>query len=193
MDGHEHQPLSADALDREIAAALAVEPSPEFRARVRARVATDEIHVAWWRSPTWAGFSIAMVMVGIIAGWIGWNRPAVVDAPRVSTGTAVETTPTPIAGGSAPPVVRLERLDARQTARRESPVAPRRAQASRREVIVSPDDASALRHLVTAIATRQLDASDIPPLGTESAPLPPIDEIVLEPIKLSPITGLESE
>lgn len=192
MDGHEHEQVSDQTLDRQIAAALAVEPSPEFRARVRARVATDKVHVAWWRSPTWAGFSIAMVTVGVIAGWIGWNR-AVVDAPRASAGTTVETTPALVAGDSAPPVVRVERLDARQTARRESPVAPRRALASRREVIVSPDDASALRHLVTAIATRQLDAGDIPPLRTESVPLPPIDEIVLEPIKLSPIAGLESE
>ena len=46
---------------------------------------------------------------------------------------------------------------------------------------------------MVAIAARQVEAMDIPQLGAESAPLPPIEEIVLEPIKLSPLAGLESE
>jgi hypothetical protein len=42
-------------------------------------------------------------------------------------------------------------------------------------------------------------AVDVPVLGVEPAPLPPIEEIVpleelvLEPIKLSPMAGLEGE
>jgi hypothetical protein len=44
-----------------------------------------------------------------------------------------------------------------------------------------------------AIAARQVDETDIPELGGESAPLPPIEEIVLEPINLSPMAGLEGE
>jgi len=104
----------------------------------------------------------------------------------------VETTPAPAAGREAPPV-RAERQAARQIAREASPVESRREEASRREVMVSPDEATALRHLVTAITTRQLVVGDIPPLGPPSAPLPPIEEIVLEPITLSPIAGLETE
>lgn len=59
--------------------------------------------------------------------------------------------------------------------------------------MVSPSEAAALRQLVVAIAARQVGAVDIPKLEGESAPLPPLEEIVLEPIELSPIAGLEGE
>jgi hypothetical protein len=55
------------------------------------------------------------------------------------------------------------------------------------EVVVSRDEVVALQHLVGAIAARQVKAVDIPTLGAESAPLPAIEEIVLEPITLSPM------
>ena len=61
------------------------------------------------------------------------------------------------------------------------------------EVVVSDDEAVALRQLVVAIANRQVKAVDIPELGMESVPLPALEEIVLEPIKLSPLAGLEGE
>ena len=64
---------------------------------------------------------------------------------------------------------------------------------ARPEVLVSLDEAAALRQLIGAIAARQVEAMDIPQLAAESAPLPMIEEIVLEPIKLSPLDGLESE
>jgi hypothetical protein len=53
--------------------------------------------------------------------------------------------------------------------------------------VVSSDEVVALRHLIGAIAARQIKAVDIPELGVESAPLPAIEEIVLEPITLSPM------
>jgi hypothetical protein len=59
--------------------------------------------------------------------------------------------------------------------------------------VVSADEAVGLRQLVAAIATSQIKAVDIPTLGVESTPLPPLEEIVLEPIKLSPLAGLEGE
>jgi hypothetical protein len=58
------------------------------------------------------------------------------------------------------------------------------------EVVISPDEGLALRHLVVAIVARQVEAADIPELGGQSAPLPAIEEIVLEPITLSPMDGV---
>jgi hypothetical protein len=63
----------------------------------------------------------------------------------------------------------------------------------RPEVLISLDEAVALRQLIVAIAARQVQATDIPQLTAASAPLPTIKEIVLEPIELSPLDGLESE
>jgi hypothetical protein len=77
---------------------------------------------------------------------------------------------------------------------------PRRpAVEAKPEVVVSPDESVALRKLVAAIVAHQVNAVDVPRLGAEAAPLPPIEEIVpieemvLEPIKLSPMAGLEGE
>ena len=41
MDGHRHDAVTDASLDREIESLLAVEPSPEFLARVRTRVAQE--------------------------------------------------------------------------------------------------------------------------------------------------------
>ena len=52
------RPLTDSALDREIQAALAVHPSPEFLARVRQRVAAEPPDVRWG-SRRLAGFAAA--------------------------------------------------------------------------------------------------------------------------------------
>jgi len=87
----------------------------------------------------------------------------------------------------APALARAPRIEATPAVRNAPAVT------ARNEVVVSPDDATALRRLVAAVSARQVKASDIPPFGGESAPLPAIEEIVLEPITLSPIAGLDSE
>ena len=51
-----------DTLDRELAAALSVDPSPEFVARVRARVA-DEPAPSSWRIPRMVTAGVALAAV----------------------------------------------------------------------------------------------------------------------------------
>lgn len=57
-------------LDRELSAAMQVEPSPEFAARVRARVAT-EAPVAEWRMPrpAFAAMALAALVVIMVRVW----------------------------------------------------------------------------------------------------------------------------
>lgn len=184
MDGHEHQPLTDEALDREIAAALDVEPSLEFRARVRARVATEPVHVPWWRSPAWAGVSFAAAAAAVLlVGWTVWTPdPLAVEPPRIVARAPVhETAPVPEVT-SEPPVIRM--------ASDERPQAPRVVRGS--EVLVSAEEASSLRHLLAAIAQQRVEPA-LPILGAGPAPLAPIEDIVVEPISLSPIAGLDSE
>ena len=72
MDARE---LNDTALDREIRLALAVEPSPDFVARIRQRVAVEPVRTTtgWlW----WAG---AAVTAGAVIAWLivaGDTRPA---------------------------------------------------------------------------------------------------------------------
>ena len=69
-------------LDRELTAALGVEPSPEFAARVRARIASEP-RPARWRMPrlalATAGVALAALAANLIMAQPGSTRPA--DAP----------------------------------------------------------------------------------------------------------------
>jgi hypothetical protein len=60
-----------DALAREIEQALGVEPSPEFQARIRQRVAREPLLAAdvWWRSITMPAAALAVIVAAILAGW----------------------------------------------------------------------------------------------------------------------------
>jgi hypothetical protein len=75
------------------------------------------------------------------------------------------------------------------------PVTPPRPLVRKAEdvVLVSPAEADALDYLVTALTTRRVEPSAVPDLDSAPEPLSPIDEIVLEPISLSPLVRLDSE
>ena len=198
MDGYRHQELTDETLEKDIEAALGVDPSPGFLPRIRARIANERMREGWfWSASRWARVAAVVTAVAFIAVWTlrdpsRPSRPAhVVDTPPV------ESTPLPV--DSALPAPALVASSAESSKPVSAPVA--RAERSTRhpavvarpEVLVSLDEAAALRQLIGAIAARQVEAMDIPRLAAESAPLPMIEEIVLEPIKLSPLDGLESE
>jgi hypothetical protein len=188
MDGHTHESLSDDALEREIEAVLAVDPSPEFRTRVRARVAIEQVRVRCWRSPAWAGLSFAAAAAGLIVMWIIWSpAPSVVETPRIAERAVRKKAPVPEVVTSESPVIRVERRTPTQDRRREPPIA------NPAEVLVSPHDAVALRQLVAAVASQRLEPTAFPEFGVEPAALAAIEDIVVEPITLSPIVGLKSE
>lgn len=66
------RPLTDAALDREIQAALDVDPSPAFLARVRQRVAIEPAPAGWWRGPRVASLAAAGALVAVaIALWPG--------------------------------------------------------------------------------------------------------------------------
>jgi hypothetical protein len=73
---------SMNDLDRELTAALLVEPSPEFAARVRTRIASEP-GPARWRMPrlalATAGVALAALAANVILSGPGPARPA--DAP----------------------------------------------------------------------------------------------------------------
>jgi hypothetical protein len=199
MDGRRHEELSDELLEREIEAVLDVEPSPEFLARVRTRVARERVDESWaWRSGLrWAGAALAIAALAVVAVWslrdpvpppsevhistptVGPSRTAP-DEPDLQN----KTRPTLVASADPPTTEDHQDRPAVRTAR-----AAQRQVVARQEVVVSGDEVVALRQLVGAIVARQVKAVDIPALGVESAPLPAIEEIVLQPITLSPMDG----
>ncbi len=185
MDSHKHEELSDELLGREIEAALGVDPSPEFQARIRARVASDRdaslASLSMWR---WAGAAIATV-VAVMAFWSLRNPVTVPREVEISTPTVASSPTVPGSAGlqndtrSMPDGSASVALTTRST--------QRQAEEARHDVVVSPDEVVALRQLVVAIMAQQVKAVDIPELGVESVPLPAIEEIILEPITLSPM------
>ena len=197
MDGHQHENLSDDTLAREIEDALGVDPSPEFLPRIRARIADERLISGWewpgsWR---WASAGVAVAAVVIMGLW-GANRPS--PAPRearIASAPPVDHPPAPDSVASSVERPKPEIVPVIRTVGSTR----RPAVEAKPEVVVSPDESVALRKLVAAIAAHQVNAVDVPRLGAEASPLPPIEEIVpiqemvLEPIILSPMAGLEGE
>ena len=139
--------LSDEALDRDLRAALDVAPSPEFVARVRARVAGEIRQAGWPARWYWmAGAAAASVTVAVIAGtMLGTATPGLPAARAPEAIVAVA------------PVVSPQQRD--QTVVVERPVRTRagvtrgaaRVAVGERalpEVLLSADEQRALRLLV---------------------------------------------
>ena len=94
MDGRHEVTMSDDALDRELRAALNVEPSPEFLARVRGRVADESPVVARPLALRWLTMSAGATVAAIAVAVFLWS-------PLRSGGGAVSLDPgaTPAPGG----------------------------------------------------------------------------------------------
>ena len=76
MDGTGRS-LSDDALDRELEAALDVEPSPEFLARVRTRLASEPSGVAWLPAFPLRACASAAGISAVAFAFAIWRAPAV--------------------------------------------------------------------------------------------------------------------
>ena len=142
MDGHRHaDPLTDESsLDREIESMMAVEPSPQFVARVRARVAQEPEPGRWRASWLFApAGAVAIVIVAVIA-WPSLepvpSSVAPVESPRVAEAVAL----------SSPPAAEIERP---QAAPRAAPAIHAR-EAATLTPMVSADDARAFDRLLSA-------------------------------------------
>lgn len=197
MDGHKHEGLSDEALEREIEAALGVDPSPEFLPRVRARIASERMHDGWWWSASWRWAGAVSVVIALaIVGMLTLRDPSpppqeVRITPPVGTTTpSIEPerqAPALVASGAErPKSVRVPLVRAVHVAPRPEVVAPF-------EVVIAADEAAALKQLFTAISNRRIETRALPDLASALKPPAPIEEIVLDPISISPLATLEGE
>ena len=164
--------LNDDALDRELEAALTVEPSPDFLARVRARVAVEPPPTIWgsrWMLPAAAG-AIATVAL-VIAVSVPGNGTAEIAAPvRPASPPAARASTTQPDGmddarpGAATvvPQGRMGQPTVPQGAGKRSvraAVPASAAPAGERpfpEVVISAEERSAFELLLASIEQRQL-------------------------------------
>jgi hypothetical protein len=169
------------SLEREIEELLAVDHSPEFPARVRARVAVEPPPSAWrvgWK--LLPGVALAAIALAVIM-WPPAER-AVVNGTAAPEPVALEA---PV-GGTTLPVARAPAAPPRRTVTVARVPRPR----DEPEILLSAEETRAFRMLLT-----QLQRGRIP----EMAPAAPVDGaggplgppwIEIAPVEITPIAQL---
>lgn len=120
MDGYEHRESLTDdaALERDLEALLAVEPSADFVARVRSRVAGEAMPSRW--AFEWRIAVAAAIVVAAISGVTVWRS--------VSTGPAEPVKPrtmqSAVSPGSGAPAPAVQAATQTTTVRENPAIAP---------------------------------------------------------------------
>jgi hypothetical protein len=184
MDHEPADPLNDRALEREIESLLAVDPSPEFLARVRARLATEPVPSSWgWGFGFAVAGAAAVVLIAVLIA--PWMRSTPTDLPRQATVTDdVTLEPAPpqptagvrvrqdagrIAGGA-------RRVRIQTDAVRGSDVSPFG------EVLISADEVRAYEFVVGITRQQRLPAA--PAEESVDGALPPV---TIEPLTIEPL------
>jgi hypothetical protein len=194
MDGHRHDQVTDAALDREIESLLAVEPTPEFLARVRTRVAEEPAPGRWRTSWTFAtAAAVAAVIVAVIV-WPSHEPSPTSNVPLRNPRVAEAVEPvTPPASSPAP---QQRRLTQQATAR---PVAIGAAPAhgidiDLPEVVIADNEAKTFASLVAGLREVRFDATapgtldPDKPIEIQEMAVP--SPVIVEPIDIEPIVKL---
>jgi hypothetical protein len=194
--------------DQEIRDALRVDPSPEFLARVRTRVASEPAPSAWRWSWTAAavGALAAMVLIAVVMSRPKQERPSAPDVVQALTPSrATESDKVP-AGPEGPALQQTEptrsapvrrpgpfgpgRSIAAQVASARTPT-PEPASAALPEILLDPAETHALRQLIAGVRDGRIDLTAA---QKSSSPAPldlePVTDIVIAPITIEPIAPL---
>jgi hypothetical protein len=198
MDHTDEAPITDDALDRQLDAAFEVQPSPEFLARIRGRVATEAMRPAWqmgWPPVAWGAGGLSLAAAALLAARL-WAPSGDVTPSPVDHAIA---TPTVVAGDTVrpelPAVSDVTGLVAAQVPRRGRMVSgSRRLTGAEREpgVLIAADEAAALRDLFANFSEGRIAASMSPEAPAAPAMLAPILVIEVAPISMEPLAPIEA-
>jgi hypothetical protein len=193
MDGH-RDALKDDPLARDIESALRVEPSPQFVARVRARVAREPLGATGVMSwPLWLGG--AAVVAGALALVVSLGGPRDM---RVSDSTPSTATSPPVLEASRGPSIATEpvlpqplvaapvqRVTRRAVARIE-PEETRTNDVGLPQVLIADDEKRGFELLVTELRDTKRAAAVAEATRGLTTPGPPwleIAPVIIEPLR----------
>ena len=170
-------PVKDAALEREIERALAVDPSPEFLVRVRARIADAPAPASRGFGWLFAGVAAAAVAAAVVA--LVMLRPEQRVEPAVGLLTSRSLTSAVV----VPTVSRGLDREPRTTHRERQ----------RSEPLFDARETTALQRLIADVRDARVDLT---PLMKEGPmPLPSNDTLIIPPIVIEPLatSGLEGE
>jgi hypothetical protein len=182
-------PVKDAALEREIERMLAVDPSPEFLVRVRARIAGEP-------APAWRGFGWLFAGVATVAA-----AAALVLAVRMVSARPPATAPLLASRSIGSAVVVPSVVPAQYVMsgflvppKPRSGVGGSRTAATRTpEPLFDPRETTALQRLIADVRDARVDLT---PLAKEGPmPVPAMDPLVISPIVIEPLAsnGIEGE
>jgi hypothetical protein len=194
MDAHRRDEVADAALDRELQAMLGLDPSPEFVARVRARVADDPSPASrWFGVWTIVASAVAVAAIAIVALVVGRDARTVPPSGQPVLDSRSATLPV----WTAPDLTGRSRVQSAGTDRparaghSETP-AVREAATSQRaepEILLDPREAAALRALIFGTRDGRIDLAPLVNASTPSVmELPPVVDIEIPLITIDPIT-----
>jgi hypothetical protein len=174
------------SLDREIESLLASEPSPEFLARVRTRVA-EEPEPRRWRAP-WMLAIAAGAVTAVVVGTIAWPaRETVVPSTELTQTARVEA----VEAAVLPVVPQLPLVGSRPVtpATRISASAPapdRRIDIDLPEVVIADNEVKTFAALVASVRHSRFDAA-VPAAPNPDTPIEIKELAPVEPLEIEPI------
>jgi hypothetical protein len=185
-------PMNDPALEREIERALAVDPSPEFLVRVRARIADEPAPASRGFGWLFAGVATVAAAAALVLAvrMVSPARPPA-TAPLLasrSIGSAVVVPAVSPTSAYAAARLRLDEKAGHYVPKVEGPAATRTT-----EPLFDARETMALQRLIADVRDARVDLT---PLAKEGPmPLPAMDPLVISPIVIEPLasSGLEGE
>ena len=184
-------PMNDAALEREIERALAVDPSPEFVARVRTRIAEEPSPASRGFGWLFAGVTTAASAAAVVA--FVMFRPDQRVGPahgRLMSRSLTSSIVVPVLSQGLVREPRTTHFE-----RRTSNAEPRTANLERplSEPLFDPRETMALQRLIAGVRDAGVDLA--PLLKEAPMPLQSLDELVIPPITIEPLVpgGVEGE
>jgi hypothetical protein len=189
MDGTEQRPLTDSQLVRELEVALGIEPSPEFLARVRSRVAAEPGPPRWRLSfePMWGVALVGIVLAVIVpqvmrmhgGGQGGTKQMARIAEPVAHSERKTEAVIVP---------QMVETSEIRRRLRTENPVESiQTVPLQLSPVLISADERSAFEFFVAAVNQGRVPENAIEPVATEAGEMPALS---IEPLAIEALPSL---
>jgi hypothetical protein len=187
MDGRKDA-LNDMALEQEVEALLSVEPSPDFVARVRSRVATEAASSGWgWRWPIAAVATAMALIVVVVALWRSVDPVAPsTSAPSQRAAAPDVFGPTVIPPHDEPVEIRAPRQRAQVVA-----APPRAIELALPPVIIAENET---RAYIAFVADRRATRFEFSPSIARTVDDPieldkmlKVDAVALEPLEIKPL------
>jgi hypothetical protein len=182
--------MTDQELDRALAAAFEVNPSPDFLARVRAAVAADAPRTRWHLSRALAVPGVALAAaagVALIVGWLAAERPAIPQSPVVVSHTLPPASPP--AAEARPASPGFAQSNVVPIVPRTNPPPQPPAAARFPEVLVSSDEVRAFGLFIARAQAAAIPA-ELPTDDVSSGAALAVPRIAITPVDIEPLPSV---